>query len=56
MMIKDTRGGGDMMRRQHGRDSGGAVAAAWGARAIACIGPVVNEILGSVSRWSPIIL
>ena len=31
---------------RHGRDSGGAVAAAWGARAIACIGPVVNEISG----------
>ena len=26
-------------QRRHGHDSGGAVAAAWGARAIACIGP-----------------
>ena len=26
-------------RRRHGRDSGGAVAAAWGARAIVRIGP-----------------
>ena len=32
-------------QRRHGRDSGGAVAAAWGARAIACIGPV-DEISG----------
>ena len=29
------------IQRRHGRHSGDAVAAAWGAKAIACIGPAV---------------
>ncbi len=30
-------------QRRHGRHSGGAVAAAWGARAIVCIGPAPTQ-------------
>ena len=38
-------------QRRHGCDSGGAVAAAWGARAIVCIGPVCD--LGSGCAGGP---
>ena len=41
------------IQRRHGRDSGGAVASAWGERAIVCIGPGWDVGSGCF-RWSPI--